>query len=222
MALTSDPLPTSTALRRFLGQSPCPFAQRAHVLSCSPWPDPRPLPRRVDDLHTRLLELTRPPENDLLVLEIDRADLLRTPNEAAGVLHGLLRSLRDRDPLCPLALTAGIESHDWDFEHGGENFFISLFAPLYPSSHSRWSGDDSVGFVLFQPERSFRRFGVSSRRPARERLSRAVHRRFNRAGQDYDIVANGHTPKAMRFVKPLGKDDSPIAWWRVPYEADAG
>ena len=218
---TSEP-PTSSALRDFLDRSPCPYAQRASVLHCGSWPDPRPLPERIDGLRAGLLELGGGDAGALLVLEFKGADRLKTPREAAALVHALLCGLRARDPSCSSPLTHGIDSPDWDFLHGGEKLFVSLFAPFYPSVHSRCSGHDSIGFVLFQPERSFRRYGVSSQRPRREQLSRAVHRRFLREGKDYDVRLNARTSKALRFVKPLRKGDPPVAWWQVPYEAEVG
>ena len=220
--LIAPPSPTSDALREFLELSPCPFAQLADVSACGPWSDPRALPDRLDDLHRRLDELCRDDARDLLVLELARADRLRTPRDAAALLRATLEGLRARDGLCRDPLTKGIDSPDWDFEHAGERFFVSLFAPFYPDTHSRFSGHASVGFILFQPERGFRRFGVSSQLPGRERLSRAVGRRFYRHGQTYDATRNARTPKALRFVKPLGSDEEPIAWWKVPYEAEVG
>lgn len=213
---------TSTALRNFLSLSPCPFSQRARIRCGGPWSDPRPLPERLDDLHAEMLELSASEDCDLLVLELEQADELRTPRDLAAMLHATLAGLRARDPASQKPLAEGVDRPDWDFEHGGEKFFISLFAPLYPASHSRFSGHESVAFVLFQPERSFRRFGVSSRRPHRERLSRAVQQRFHRHGKEYDAAQNAGTPKALRFIKPADGDDAPIAWWRVPYDADVG
>jgi len=140
---------------------------------------------------------------------------MRTPWDAAALLHALLRGLRGRDGN-PEPLTRGIESPDWDFCHGADKFFVSLFAPLYPRWHSRYSGHNSVGFVLFQPESSFRRFGVSSHHPQRKQLARGVHRRFQVRGQDYDVVANSKVPKSMRYVKPVDMQAPPIAWWLVP------
>jgi hypothetical protein len=210
-----------TPLRAFLAKSPCPFALRARVAQCT-WPDPRPVSARIELLADRLRELIAGDGGDLMALELHEADRLRTPLEAAALINALLRGLRCRDGECGEALTEGIETDGWDFEYAGERFFVSLFAPLYPEWHSRSSRHGSIGFVLFQPERSFRRFGVSSRHPRRRQLSWRVHRRFQRHGQDYDVDANSRTPKALRFVKPIDPGEPPIAWWRVPYEAEVG
>ncbi len=222
MAIATTTPPTSNALRDFLALSPCPFAQRARIRRGRPWGDPRPLAERLDDLHADLLGMGAGQDEDLLALEIGLAERLRTPRDAAALLHATLDGLRARDRSNQDPLTRGIESADWDFEHNGERFFISLFAPLYPVTHSRFSGHRSVAFVLFQPERSFRRYGVSSRHPGRGRLSRAVERRFHRQGKDYDATLNASTAKALRFVKPLSSEEGPIAWWQVPYEAEVG
>jgi len=210
-----------TPLRVFLTQSPCPYALRARVAHYA-WPDPHPVSERIALLSRSLRELIESDDGDLLALEFHEANRLHTPLEAAALVNALLRGLRSRDAKCAEPLTQGIEADDWDFKYAGERFFVSLFAPLYPEWHSRSSMHGSIGFVLFQPERSFRHFGVSSRHPRRQQLSRGVHRRFQRQGQDYDVDANARMPKALRFVKPLGRGEPPIAWWRVPYEAEVG
>jgi len=135
-------------------------------------------------------------------------------------MHTLLDGLRSRDETKREPLTAGIQDPSWDFEFGGLRFFVSLFAPFYPATHSRWSGDASTMFVLLQPERGFRRFGVSSHLHKRKRLSKLIHARFARHGKHYDLELNTSSPKALRYVKPIKTAGAPIRWWELPVLVD--
>jgi hypothetical protein len=155
---------------------------------------------------------------DLAVLEIHRASQLGSVSSAAGLVHRILFELRVRDTTSEVPLATGVEDPDWDFEFDRARFFVSLFAPLYPAGHSRFSGEPDVAFVLLQPEQAFRRFGVSSARPDRLRLSERVHGRFEREGQRYDLGANVSSAKALRYIKPVKAGDPLVAWWKVPIE----
>jgi FPC/CPF motif-containing protein YcgG len=155
------------------------------------------------------------PKHELAVLEIHRANELKSP-EAAGVfLRDILLGLRSRDLSENRDLTDGIDDPGWDFDFFGEPFFVSFFAPLYAPDHSRFSGEPDIAFILFQPERVFRRFRVSSKRPDRGALSKRVHRTFARSGQHYDLAMATRVPKVLRYVKPL-EGEEPIRWWTQP------
>lgn len=202
-------------LPEFLEASPCPFARRASVpLGCL-WPDPDPTPARLDELADRLGRFSADRSEDVCVLEIQGARAnLRSVASAGRLLYSTLRGLRQRDPQLARPLTQGIEDPSWDFEFRGLSYFISFFGSFYPGWHSRYSGFDDVSFLLFQPERGFRRFGVSSERDDRRELSRRVHRHFTRKGKPYDLDLNLSAPKSLRYLKPVHSGEPPIAWWR--------
>jgi hypothetical protein len=205
----------SEALRRFLARSPCPFAQLAQITATDPWPDPEVTGGRLDRLAASLEQSIAARLFHLAVVEIHRAETVGSVKLGAKIVHDMLAGLRERDPTAEFPLTSGIEDPCWDFEFLGERFFVSLFAPLYPSHHSRWSGEKGIAFVLLQPERGFRSFGISSGRPNRKTLSKRVHRRFQQRGQGYDLSFNLTSPKSLRYVKPIAAEDPPVRWWET-------
>lgn len=207
----------TTPLTRFLKHSPCPYARRASVLHVGPWRDSRPTSIELDGLADRTRALVTDASADLIALEVQGADRIAGVGGSASLVHALLAGLRERDFTDTRALTAGITDPDWDFEFEGHAFFVSLFAPFYPPDHSRWSGEPDAAFVLLQPESSFRRFSVSSKRPGRRALSEGVHRRFAAYGQSYDLDLTMLAPKALRYVKPIALGDAPLRWWEAPY-----
>ncbi|HEX6781410.1 MAG TPA: YqcI/YcgG family protein [Solirubrobacterales bacterium] len=205
---------SQSRLSEFLAASPCPFAQRAAVpLGCS-WSDPNPTPARLDDLAARLSRFSADASQDAWVLEIQHDRSLQSLAGAGSLLRSTLEGLRQRDPSVSRPLTDGIEDPDWDFDFQGLSYFISFFGSLYPRWHSRYSGFEETSFLLFQPERGFRRFGVSSARPERSQLSQRVHQLFARRGKSYDLSLNTAAPKSFRYLKPVHSGEPPIAWWR--------
>lgn len=109
----------------------------------------------------------------------------------------------------------GIDSINWDYKYSGYKFFIPTFGPFYPQNHSRYSHNDNVAFILFQPDLTFSRFKISSSAPQREQLTYAIRKKFLDAGIDYDLYLVKGSPKALRYVKPLKRGDSYIRWWEV-------
>jgi hypothetical protein len=211
----------SAALVRFLASSPCPFARRAEIKALAPWSDRSIDGEKLDHLHDGLLEMLSEKRFDLAVLGVRDPGSATAVPTWAGWLHGVLFGLRQRDRTIAEPLTTGISEPEWDFRFDRGSFFLSLFAPVYPASHSRWSVEEDVAFLLMQPERGFRRFGVSSKRPERGRLSERVHQGFARKGQHYDLSINLEPAKALRYIKPLEDSDPPIAWWQHSYGAAA-
>ncbi len=218
----SLPVGQSDALSRFLAESPCPFAQSADVVPLGPWQDPFLDGPRLDALRAELSAFVGNTRSDLAILEMGNASTLHSLESWGSWLHGLLRGLRDRDATTAEPLPTWTADRDWDFHFENLAFFLSLFAPLYPTTHSRHSGDKSTAFLLLQPERGFRHFGVSSGLPARQRLSKAVHGRFARHGKHYDLDNNLYSPKALRYIKPLRPGDPEIAWWRCDHPFNPG
>lgn len=201
-------------LSQFLAASPCPFAQTATVPKGCIWSEPGPTPERLDQLTEFLSRFSADPTQDVCALEIHRDHTLESITDAGRLLHSILRGLRKRDTSLSRPLIEGIEDPSWDFEFQGLAYFISFFGSFYPSGHSRHSSVDGVSFLLFQPERAFRRFGVSSRRPDRAGLSRRVHQLFTGKGKSYDLDLNLDVPKSFRYLKPIGHNEPPVAWWR--------
>jgi hypothetical protein len=163
---------------------------------------------------TRLFDGTDS-EPDVYALPVSTSPTV-TPLVYASFLGRLLRRLRaDTDDL---AIIDEIEAADsWDFIHNGTAFFLALLAPCYPEAHPRSFGSSNVAVLLFQPERAFRRRGISSRSPHRNQLSDAVRIRFARSGRRYDASLGRAVPKVLRYVKPVDLQDTPIAWWQARY-----
>jgi YqcI/YcgG family len=205
---------SKSRLPEFLAASPCPFAKRAEVPNGCLWSEPDPTTERLDRLASHLSHFSSDPRQDVCVLEIQRDRPPRSITEAGRLLYSTLDGLRRRDSSLSRPLIEGIEDPGWDFEFQGLSYFISFFGSFYPPCHSRYSGFDHISFVLFQPERGFRRFGVSSQRPDRRGLSRRVHQLFSRKGKSYDLDLNLDAAKSLRYLKPIHSGERPIPWWR--------
>jgi hypothetical protein len=117
-----------------------------------------------------------------------------------------------------LTLYSEIETPRWEYRLFGVDYFPLVMAPVYPCSHPRF-----IQFprpvLLFQPEASFARRGISSSSQNRARLSSRCERSFERSARDYFGDITRKSPKAHRVIKPLLVQSPPIRWWRSDLSA---
>jgi hypothetical protein len=150
----------------------------------------------------------RDDQSDTFVLPITHCNdvEVRSWGRITAALLGQLKQIDGDDArLLP-------DSDGWDFTVHGIPFFVMLFAPVYPHSHSRASELPDLGYYLFHPEQTFRRYGVSSRRPDRRELSAQIREMFVARGKSYPLQQVTSTPKYLRYVKPLCEAHGPVLW----------
>lgn len=109
----------------------------------------------------------------------------------------------------------GIESSIWEFRLLRRDFFPLAFSPGYKRDHPRYISWRQPVIVL-QPESSFTRHGVTSKRRSRHRISIQTERAFQDAGRSYHSRITREFPKAFRVVKPCVASSEPVRWWKVP------
>lgn len=116
-----------------------------------------------------------------------------------------------------------IGKRGWWFEFDDEPFFITTFAPCYPTTHSRFGfGIKDKSYVLFQPEFSFAWHNIGEdtvetdwETPTTTRDKIRVE--YRRNGRAYEIPSTIYYSPAPYMVDPLCKGDPRIEWW-VPLE----
>lgn len=92
-------------------------------------------------------------------------------------------------------------------ELGNVSFFITVHAPVYDITHSRYSfGNDLV--IGFQPYESFTRFKV------KEAHQKAVRKRFEKDGKTYSPSPVVESQNELeKFIKPESITEEPLRWW---------
>lgn len=122
-----------------------------------------------------------------------------------------------------------VDSRRWVFEVGcGEpsttttTFFVTTFAPFYPTSSPRRSLDPDWSFVLLQPEVSFARHDLpldhgdngddDVRRDVRDRIRAA----FREAGKPYRVPeCPSVSVMAHEVVRPFNElEGDVVEWWK--------
>jgi FPC/CPF motif-containing protein YcgG len=111
-------------------------------------------------------------------------------------------------------LYADILSPSWRLKVEGATLFAIALSPVYPATHHRHT--EPASLLLFQPERLFTSFGITSS-PARPAISRAVAKRFAQAGRPYSSAHLSGTPKSLRTVRTV--EDNAVEWWTSPFPA---
>jgi hypothetical protein len=200
-----------------LRNNPCPYATACRYDLAPVWKgvdfSREDISRLASDLRTFALggdEVTE----DVFVLAIEDCSHL-TLGQATRTLRNVLVELRSMDSMTKRCLSEGIENRGWDFMFEGTAFFVMLLAPFYPTFHSRHSALSDIAFIVFHPERTFRRFGISSKRHNRRELSERIATLFSVRGKPYRLFDVCELTKARRYVKPISIDGAPLAWWET-------
>lgn len=112
-----------------------------------------------------------------------------------------------------------IGKRGWWFEFDGESFFVTTFAPCYPSAHSRHAfGITDRSFVLFQPEFSFAWHDIGDDTPetnwgAPETIRDKIRVEYKKHNREYEIPSTIYYSPAQYIVDPINKGDPRIEWW---------
>jgi len=151
---------------------------------------------------------------------VDREATSSTPEELGNAVRRLLTALSDLDPNGEAMMRVKyIGSRGWRFRFAKADFFVTTFAPCYPSKSSRFAFGTGRAFLLLQPELSFLRHKLPVDTPhtnweepktVRDKTRVA----FRKAGREYYIPDTIKYPAAEHIVKPLtDKEGAVIRWW---------
>lgn len=191
-------------------QTHCPFATGARLCEVRTKHGDESLSdyfsRTVHDVIS-FSERANSEELDALVYQIPTDDV-ETSLAGLGRLVGtLIRTLLRLDPNGPQQFDRDtILQPEWRLRFAGTDYFMPVFAPLYPHGHSRhiYGLEDKV-FMLLQPNESFhRKLG-----PQPAQVRKSIRGRFDAAGQSYD----SDLLEAHKFVLPLESGGPPIPWY---------
>jgi len=124
----------------------------------------------------------------------------------------ILAELASRDPVYGDTLSGHILRKGWQFSFTGLRMFISVFSPLYPGNHPRYSPDTT--FILFQPEQSFADHAIGSGSRATDCLKEMIRSDFQKAGKPYlgDLV--DRRIEAHLYILPRWPGDPEVSWWQ--------
>jgi hypothetical protein len=200
-----------------LRSNPCPYAPVCRYNLSTVWESPSFSRGHISRLATELKRFALGGDEDVQDVFVVAIEGSRNLNLASAtrMFRDVLMSLRSMDSLTQEHLTLGIEDDSWDFMFEGVAFFVMLLAPFYPTSHSRHSDLSDTTFIVFHPERTFRRFGISSKRHDRRELSEKIAALFSLRGRPYRLYDVCELAKPYRYVKPVSADDAPVAWWEM-------
>ena len=111
-----------------------------------------------------------------------------------------------------------LDKRGWVFEFNRLTFFITTFAPFYPSSNSRYAFGAEDCFILLQPEISFAQHDLTPDTPEThwERpvtVRDGIRVAFRVAGREYVIRDTVYYPMVHDVVKPVRREDPLVEWW---------
>lgn len=116
-------------------------------------------------------------------------------------LRGLLAREGGEDHVA--AVLGSVRPTRWWLPFGGERYFLTVFAPVYPANSSRSTFGAPACFLFFQPDHAFERRVLD---PASWEAHRVeIRENHRRNGQPYDS-------ERVQFVAPLQAGET-VRWW---------
>ena len=146
-------------------------------------------------------------------------DLISFQTFGSCVLR-VLNHLSKRDPSGYHCMSRYLERRGWVFRFQQCTFFVTTFAPCYPSEHPRYGFESESCFLLFQPEVSFAQHDLppdtaltnwDQPKTVRDRIRVA----FREDGREYMIRQNATVtyPMVWEIVRPVDKWCNFFRWW---------
>jgi hypothetical protein len=146
----------------------------------------------------------------VLAVAVDESVSGRSLTTLAEVFHWLLRLANNTEESLA-RLYDGIEGTTWRLHVHECALFALVLSPLYAQTHPRHIRDVSV--FVFQPERLFEAFGVTSG-PKRAAIGEMVRKQFSLQGKlPYASAHTARIPKARRII--LSETGDGIEWWQL-------
>ena len=219
-----DNAPVKWRFEKLLRRTYCPYASLAKISFGPSWrsdENTRENLNRYIEHFDEFVQRIELEAIDMFVLEVRDQNHIQNINTFSAFLHTLLERLHNADPIRTGALIEGITSPEWDFKYKGVKFFILTFAPFYDKYHGRYSHCEDTGFVTFQPDQSFDRFGINRKSPNRLKVSEAVRDAFEERGIQYHFSLVTRAVKALRYIQPLEVAQDPVEWWKEPTIEDS-
>lgn len=215
----------TTALENFeqiKSQSNCLFARKAKIWSCPEWIDSLSLEENIYRLVPMLIKFTIYAYShrlDAFLIEIPGSEYGTNIEVFGRALCRVLRTLSDNDPAGQRCMNKSyIAGRGWVFEFNICTFFITTFAPFYPSTHPRFSFGAQNCYILMQPELSFALHDLPSMsletnwdepQTVRDKIRCA----FRDAGRPTFIPESISSPMILEILTPVEKDGTVPKWW---------
>lgn len=163
---------------------------------------------------------------DAFVIEACGPELFTDVRTFGETVRRILGRISCQDPAgVDCMASRQIDKRGWYFQFARESFFITCFAPCYPSAHARYQfGEHPEScFVLLQPEMSFLRKDLPPDAPRSQTnwehpktVRDRIRANFYNAGREYPIPETVRYPPAHFIVPPIKLWGPTVEFWR-PY-----
>ncbi len=148
---------------------------------------------------------------DGVVLEIASPTAGSTIEALADTTSQVLGTLSGLDGT--LLTAADVLDPSWWFRCRSMAWFVSAFAPCYPSNSSRFNFGSDRTYLVFLSAESFRRRRRTGENELPQVMKEAIRAAFAHAGRPYDLSLTLSDYEAERIVKPVDFGAPSIRWW---------
>lgn len=121
--------------------------------------------------------------------------------------------------------TPWIGRRGWYAAFDKQPYFVTTFAPCYPSSHARFAHGVPHGYVLFQPDQSFDRHKLVPHHPdddSFDTIRQKIRKNFRAHGRPYWLPPGRFFPLGPQVVRPLNDTgfEQTLEWWKSPAQKE--
>lgn len=244
-ALRGNPA-EAIAVQRFddvRNKTHCIFARQALIWG-NDWDSDLTLEGNVDQCLPRLLKLCKlqwctvaKQDNDAeaapdgFAFEARGAELFTDVRTFGETVRRIMARISCQDPIgLDCMASSQVDKKGWYFQFARESFFVTCFAPCYPSNHARYQFDQHPEscFLLLQPEMSFFRKDLPPDVPRSQTnwdqpktVRDRIRANFRNAGREYPIPETVRYPPAHFIVPPIKLWGPTVEFWR-PYSGPQG
>jgi FPC/CPF motif-containing protein YcgG len=202
--------------KKLISSTYCPFAKDAVIMYASDWDTDIEVKENLEKILPQfLLFVTEGIQNgyELFIVEVRQESIISRIQNFAGFLNKLLHEIHLLDTKAVRYFTEGIETMEWDFTFNKVRFFVPTFAPFYEKNHPRYSFNSDTAFIMFQPDSTFDKYNISSKNSNRNEITERVKNLFLENNINYNLRYVRGSIKAIRYLKPVNLQGSPIKWW---------
>ncbi len=190
----------------------CPYARGARVRYGPRWEPADPDEANWVRNGTALTDWARTAHRERshgFVIEIAEREATNFQCVKASLKDALHR-LNAQDPAASDCMNGPFDTVEWQFEFASLRLFVNVFAPCYPTGHSKHTKDPGRIFLFLQPEYAFDLCGVN---PANRAAKELIRARFRKAGMPYDGELIDQRIEAQIYMFALRPGDRPVRWW---------
>jgi hypothetical protein len=196
----------------------CPFADKSNIQYFESWNRYKTFDENLVALVEELIAFTHKCEEEKMdgfIFEVSGDNSPMNLQDLSSLLKRVLLKLNELDPKKDDCMSKDISAPGWQFVFNGQRIFMITFGSFYSEDSPRYSMNKDSTFIFMQPESSFHLHIINpAKSPQTLKLKEKIRSAFVEGGKPYNTEIVDSPSDAIKYIKPLHKNDSHIEWWK--------